>query len=222
MQAPVITPELRASAALTAATTEYGTSYETLRTSGTTTATTSNKLTDSGGGFVAGGVAVGDIVKNTTDGTFALVTAVDSATALSLSADIMEDAEDYEIYTNKGYKLQRLYSELVAILDVTAAATEAGDLLDVYLDTSFDDGETWVNLGRFTQVLGNGGAKRYILSLKSNPVASANVVDATADQAESAALQIGFGERLRYRAGLTAATTTGNESFTFSIKLHLK
>lgn len=222
MTPPVITPELRPSSALEVATTEYGTSYETEKSSGTATATTSNKLVNSGADFSGDGIAVGDIVHNTTDGTFALVTAVDNATTLSLGVDIMADEEDYVIYSNKGYKLNKVYNELVATLDVTAAATEVGDLLDVYLDTSFDDGNTWVNLGRFTQVVGNGGAVRYIMSLKANPVASGNVVSATADQAESAALQIGFGERLRYRATVTDATTAGNVSFTFSLKLHLK
>lgn len=213
---------LRASGALAVATTEYGTGYETQRTSGVATATTSDKLTASAGDFVTNGVAIGDIVKNTTDGTYALVTAVDSATALSLSADIFEDTEEYEIYTNKGLEFDQVFSELVAVLDVTAAQTEAGDLLDVYIDTSFDNGATFVNIGRFTQVTGDGGAKRYIMSFKSNPITASNSIDATADQAESAALQIGFGDRIRYRATVTDATTTGNVSFTFSLKLHLK
>lgn len=204
------------------ATTEYGTSYEDLVASGACTATTSDKLVDSAGGFVAAGVAVNDIIKNTTTGKFALVTAVDSATTLSVSADIFSDTDDYEIYTNHGYKFEKVFSEAVAILDVTAAATEAGDLLDVYLDTSFDGGSTWVNLGRFTQVTGDGGAVRYIMALKAAPIAASNVVSATADQAESAALQIGFGDRFRYRAVVTDATTTGNVSFTFSLKMHLK
>lgn len=65
----------------------------------TTTATTANKLTDSGGAFTSGvTVDVGDQVHNDTDDTYAFVTAVDSATALSLSADIFTSGEDYSIH----------------------------------------------------------------------------------------------------------------------------
>src|SRR5690349_16504004 len=47
-------------------------------------------------------------------------------------------------------------------LRVTAAATEVGDLLDVYVQHSVDGGTTAQDFIRFTQVLGNGGAKTYI------------------------------------------------------------
>lgn len=66
--------------------------------SSTATGTTSNKLVDSGGAFTSGvTVDVGDEVHNTTDDTYAFVTAVDSATQLSLSADIMASGETYTI-----------------------------------------------------------------------------------------------------------------------------
>lgn len=216
---------LRASSALTAITTEYGISYEDLRKSGTATATTSNKLTDSAGAFTTAGanglIAIGDIVKNTTTGLFALVTAIDSATALSLSADIFSSTNAYSIYTNHGLKINDTFDLAIATLDVTAAATDAGDTLDVYLDTSFDGGVSFVNIGHFTQVLGNGGAKKYIMSFKANPVAASNSVSFTTDQSASAALQIGFGDRFRYRAAGVNTSTVDN-SFTFSLKLFLK
>lgn len=212
---------LRASAVLAAVTTEYGTSYEDVRASGTCTATTSNKLVSTSSNFTTAGVAVGDIIKNTTTGLYALVTAVDSATQLSVSADIFSDTNTFGIYTNHGYKVERVYKEAVATLDVTAAATDAGDTLDVYLDTSFDGGVTWVNIGHFTQLAGNGGAKRFIMAFKAAPVASSNSVLATTDQTAANALQIGFGDRFRYRA-VEANTSTANSSYTFSLKLHLK
>lgn len=215
---------LRASAALAAVTTEYGIGYEDLRTSGTATATTANKLTNSGGLFTTAGangaVAVGDIVKNTTTGKYALVTAVDSATALSLGADIFSDTNTYQIYTNHGSKVQENYNLAVAVLDVTAAATDVGDTLDVYLDTSFDGGASFVNIGHFTQVLGNGGAKKYIMSFKANPITASNSVLATTDQSAAAALQIGFGDRFRYRA--VTVDADADATFTFSLKLFLK
>lgn len=46
------------------------------------------------------------------------------------------------------------------VLDVTAAASLAGDTLDVYVQSSYDDGTTWDDFVHFTQVLGNGGAKK--------------------------------------------------------------
>lgn len=63
---------------------------------GTTTATTADKLVDVGADF--SNVSVGDIVYNTTDSTSATVTAVDSTTILSLSADIMSSPEVYIIF----------------------------------------------------------------------------------------------------------------------------
>lgn len=59
--------------------------------------TTASKLVDSGADFVTAGVQVGYAVHNTTDNTTALVTAVDSATQLSLSADIMISGEAYRV-----------------------------------------------------------------------------------------------------------------------------
>lgn len=212
---------LRASSALAVATTEYTTGYETTKLSSTCTATTSNKLTDSAGSFVTNLIAVGDIIKNTTTGKYALVTAVDSATALSVSADIFLDTNAYTIYSGLGYKLQQKYSELVVVLDVTAAATDAGDTLDVYVDTSFDGGSSFVNIGHFTQVVGNGGAKKYIMSFKANPIAASNCVAFGTDQSASAALQIGFGDRLRIRT-VSVDASTANISFTYSVKAFLQ
>ena len=70
--------------------------------SGTTDGVTANKLVDSDGAFTSN--LIGYIVYNTTDSTAAYVTGVDSATQLSLSADIMDTAEDYTLYadTNTG------------------------------------------------------------------------------------------------------------------------
>jgi len=64
---------------------------------GTTTGTTSSKLVDSSENFTAQGVLIGDRVTNTTDTTYATVTALDSSTTLSLSADIMTSGENYSI-----------------------------------------------------------------------------------------------------------------------------
>lgn len=67
---------------------------------GTTDGSGSQKLIDSGATFIADGVQINSIVKNTTDTTYACVTAVDSETQLSLNDNIFVSGEDYIIYTN--------------------------------------------------------------------------------------------------------------------------
>lgn len=211
---------LRDSAAVAVATTEYGV-YDGARITSATTATTSNKLTDSAGSFVTNAVAIGDVIKDTTTGKFALVTAVDSATALSVSADIFTSGDAYSIYPGTGYKLQQAWKELLVQLDVTAAATDVGDTLDAYIDTSIDGGTKWNNIVHFTQVLGNGGAKTFVACIKNdNPGASA-VFATTSDAAAGATRQIGFGDRIRFRT-TTVDAGTANIGFTYSLKAFLK
>lgn len=214
---------LRASSALAAATTEYGTGYETPKLTSAATATTSNKLTDSAGLFTTTtAAAVGDIIKNTTTGKYALVTAVDSATALSISADIMSQTDAYVLYSGTGYKLQQAFKEMMVQLDVSAAATEAGDTLDVYVDMAMDGaGTKWNNVGHFTQVLGNGGAKTFVMVIKNDNPGATAVFATTSDAAAGATRQIGFGDRIRYRA-VTVDASTANASFTYSLKAFFK
>lgn len=66
------------------------------RTTGTTTATTANKLVDSGATFLTD-VGAGDLVKNTTDGTYSSVDSVDSDTELTLENDIFTSGESYSV-----------------------------------------------------------------------------------------------------------------------------
>ena len=65
---------------------------------GQATATTTNKLDMAGASFTTRGIVKNAIVYNTTDKTAAFVTAVDSDTVLSLSADIMANGENFDIY----------------------------------------------------------------------------------------------------------------------------
>lgn len=65
--------------------------------SSTTDGTTTDHLIDSTETFVTKGVAIGDTIKNTTDTTYALVTAVNSETDLTLDTDIMVSGETYLI-----------------------------------------------------------------------------------------------------------------------------
>lgn len=66
---------------------------------GTTTSLVADKLVDSGGDFINKGVTVGSIVYNDTGTAVATVTAVDSATTLSLSANIFTTPpNNYTVY----------------------------------------------------------------------------------------------------------------------------
>lgn len=67
---------------------------------GTTTTTTADKLVDTGADFITDGVVAGTIVYNTTDLTKATVTAVDSATTLSVSSDVFPTGKAYEVGTD--------------------------------------------------------------------------------------------------------------------------
>ena len=66
--------------------------------SGTQTSATASKLTDTAATFETDGIKVGYIVHDETGGSIATVTAVDSETVLSLSADIFTATESYSIY----------------------------------------------------------------------------------------------------------------------------
>jgi len=65
--------------------------------SGTTTSTSASKLVETGQNFLTT-VKVRAVVKNTTDSTYTVVTAVDSDTTLSLRDNIMTTGETYVIY----------------------------------------------------------------------------------------------------------------------------
>lgn len=86
--------------------------------SGTTDGVTASKLVDSTASFTTN--IVGYIVYNTTDSTVATVTAVDSATTLSLSADIMVSGEAYTLYAddNNGCVLQTGLAGTIRVLTI--------------------------------------------------------------------------------------------------------
>ena len=96
-------------------------------------------------------------------------------------------------------------------LDVTAAATAAGDILDVYIDWSLDD-TTWFNGARFTRVLGNGGAvsfyTAFVVQGIDNDVALTN--DAAAGDTRGTMLA-------PYVRGRYVITEADDASFTFSL-----
>jgi len=101
-------------------------------------------------------------------------------------------------------------------LAVSAAATESGDLLDVYVQHSPDDGTTWDDFIHFTQVLGNGGAKKYIATWLRD-VTPESEIKAPADAALAAGvLQGPIAPLLRVKWVIVDASTQ-NASFTLSL-----
>ena len=98
------------------------------------------------------------------------------------------------------------------VLDVTAAATEVDDTLDVFIQTQID-GTNWVDVVSFTQVLGNGGAKRHIGKI-ANATAMTMFENGTALSAGNVRNIIGDQWRARY---VVTDADTDNASFTFSI-----
>ena len=105
---------------------------------GAATATTSNKLTDSGQNFSTT-VQARDVVVNTTDGTVAFVGAVDSNTALSLvdasnsASNIMASGEKYEIHRPVLFQNIAAGSILPIEVDrVWALATTTTDIMLLY------------------------------------------------------------------------------------------
>lgn len=101
---------------------------------------------------------------------------------------------------------------LILQLDVTAAATDVGDTLDAFLQTTID-GTNWIDIYHFTQVLGNGSAKRYFGKIVRD-VALTEFENATALGA--AAGRAIVGDQYRVRWAITDASTA-NASFTFSV-----
>jgi len=105
---------------------------------GADTAGTSNKLTDSTQNFTST-VQVRDLVVNTTDGTVAFVSAVDSDTVLSLvdasnsASDIMDSGEKYEIHRPILFQNIAAGSFLPVEVDrVFAIGTTADDIMAIY------------------------------------------------------------------------------------------
>ena len=107
-------------------------------------------------------------------------------------------------------------------LDVTAAATESNDTLDVYVQYSVDGGTTYDDYAHFTQVLGDGGAKQYVLpfNIVGTPAAG-HAVQTAGLAANSFRAGTDFGDRLRVYWVIVDPTGT-NASFTFSVKANFK
>ena len=97
---------------------------------------------------------------------------------------------------------------LEAVLDVTAASAAASDTLDVFIQAYV--GGQWVDIVAFTQVLGNGGVKRFFAKISATEP-QAMFENATALAAGSVRHLISDSYRARW-------VIAGTGSFTFSVK----
>jgi hypothetical protein len=133
---------------------------------------------------------------------------------IAVNQILLESGVRTETGNGEAVKLEG-FSALMLQLDVTAAATAAGDTLDVFVQTTVD-GVNWIDVYHFTQILGNGGAKRYFGKLIWD-VALTEFENAAALGA--AAGRAIFGDSWRVRWAITDATTD-DASFTFGVKLN--
>lgn len=109
------------------------------------------------------------------------------------------------------------FKEAEFLLNVSAAATDVGDTLDVYIDSSNDDGVSFVNIAHFTQVLGNGGAKKEVaLCLRT----AAALVALTSDVAAGGTPRAFIGDRVKVRYVIVDANA--NSAFTFKVTASFK
>lgn len=109
------------------------------------------------------------------------------------------------------------FREAELFLNVTAAATDVGDTLDVFVDASPDGGTTFINIAHFTQVLGNGGAKKEVAVCMR---VAASIFAATTDLAAAATPRPFVGDTVRVRYVVVDANA--NSAFTFRVTGNFK
>jgi hypothetical protein len=112
--------------------------------------------------------------------------------------------------TTTGVTLPSSMNAVSFVLDVTAAATDAGDTLDVKVQTLLG-GAVWVDAVHFTQVLGNGSALKHVAKIMAD-TAQAMFADG--------ALGAGSVRHLmgdEWRVHYTQVDGDSNGSFTFTV-----
>lgn len=113
--------------------------------------------------------------------------------------------------------------EIIFVLDVTAAATEAGDILAVKVQEGLpiSGGYTPNDRVRFTNILGNGGAKQFVAKIVSEVAVSGSNAPVTS-LAAATVVDGPITDHLRWTIAITQAATNNNESFTASLKAYVK
>jgi hypothetical protein len=106
-----------------------------------------------------------------------------------------------------------------AVLTTTAKATESDDTMDIILETSFDRGDSWVPVGHFTQLLGNGtdAGSEIMVFCRENPGTSAIAVTSDPTSGVVRPSIIGNSYRVRYTV---VNNGTDNASFAADVDLY--
>lgn len=99
---------------------------------------------------------------------------------------------------------------IILVCDLTSASTDVGDTLDVKVQTNIAG--LWVDVAYFTQMLGNGGTKRFAAKLMSQTAFALGDV-AAALTAGNVRHLIGDGWRVNY----VTVDANANSAFTFSV-----
>lgn len=111
---------------------------------GATTSLATNKLVDSGGDFINKKITVGSIVYNNTGTAVATVTAIDSATTLSLSANIFTTPpNNYTIYISDTTVPKSSQGCLLYVGSSIATMTVDDSFVDVKVKTVAGDDVTF-------------------------------------------------------------------------------
>ena len=109
-----------------------------------------------------------------------------------------------------------LVESAVVILDVTAAATLAGDTLNLRIQSAIDDAAGaiigWDDFISFTQVLGNGGAKRFAAQWRRDTLPEQELHPVVVDTLAAGVMQGPVGKRWRL-----SWVIAGTGSFTFRV-----
>lgn len=106
---------------------------------------------------------------------------------------------------------QTLPEAVVFVCDLTAVSTDAADTLDVKVQTKLD-GVNWTDVCHFTQMLGNGGVKRFAMKITAD--AAEGIFVPSAAVAEDAVRDVAGDS---YRAVWTIVDADLDASFTFSV-----
>jgi len=106
-------------------------------------------------------------------------------------------------------------------LAVSAAATDVGDTLDVFIQHTVDGGTTWDDFVHFTQVLGNGGAKKFLASWSRAPTPESELKAPVDGTLAAGVLQGPVGPSWRVKWTVVDAGTA-NVSFTFSVVMQAR
>ena len=107
---------------------------------------------------------------------------------------------------------------LIVVLKTTASATDAGDTLDVFVDTSLDGTNSIGNCVHFAQQAGNGAAKTEIAVLDAVTPGTTTIA-ITSDAAAGVVRPALFGAYYRARWAIVDSGN-GNSSHTFSVQCY--